>query len=267
METKKAPHQGHRKRVRNRYQSEGFAGYHDHEVLESALFSSIKRGNTNNIAHALIERFGSIKNVFEADYDMLLEVEGVGECTAYGIKVMMELFKRYELCTHENVARYTKLSQIGLYFYNKYIGVTREQLYVMLLNNRMSLLDCVLVSEGSVTSTGIPLNRINDLIVQKKAAAVVLAHNHPDGLAVPSPNDMEVTDTVRQLLEAIGVTLVEHLIIADNRFYPILKHRYGMYRTSPTNNRVECEFYKLFYDVDDKEYSFPMLFGDLRELE
>ena len=255
-------HTGHRGRVIEKYVESGFDSFKDHEILESALFPAIKRGNTNGIAHALIDEFGSIKAVFEADYDMLLRVPGVGDCSAYAIKVMLEAFKRYERCTRETAPRYTRLSQIGMYFYNRYIGVTKEQLYVMLFNNRMNLLDCVQVSEGSVTSTGIPLNKINDLIVQKKAAAVVLAHNHPDGLAVPSPNDMEVTDTVRQHLEAIDVTLVEHLIIADNRFYPILKHRYGMYRTSPVNNRVECGFYELFYDVDDKEFSFPPVFGE-----
>ena len=258
-------HQGHRKRVKNRYIKEGFDNFQDHEVLEAALFLANKRGDTNATSHLLINEFGSVKGVLEADFDMLQKVEGVGECTAFSLKVILELLKRYERCVHENPVRYTRISQIGMYFYNKYIGVTKERLYVMLFNNRMNLLDCVMVSEGSVTSTGIPLNKINDLIVQKKAAAVVLAHNHPDGLAVPSPNDMEVTDTVRQLLESIDVTLVEHLIIADNRFYPIMKHRYGMYRTSPVNNRVECGFYELFYDVDDKEYSFPLIFGEREE--
>ena len=255
-------HTGHRKRMRDRYEKDGFENFQDHELLESALFPSIKRGNTNDTGHRLLETFGSVKNVFEADYDALRRVEGVGDCSAYALKVVLELFKRYEQCTHENVTRYTRLTQIAAYCFNKYIGVTREQLYVMFFNNRMNLLDCVMVSEGSVTSTGIPINRINDLIVQKKAAAVVLAHNHPDGLAVPSQNDMEVTDTVRQLLESIDVTLVEHLIIADNSFYPIMKHRYGLYRTSPINNRVECGFYELFYDVDDKDFSFPKLFAD-----
>ena len=258
-------HTGHRGRLRYRFEESGFDSFQDHEILEAALFPVFKRENTNDIAHALIDEFGSIKGVFEADYDMLQRVPGVGACSAFAIKVMLEALKRYERCTRETAPRYTRISQIGMYFFNKYIGVTKERLYVMLFNNRMNLLDCVQVSEGSVTSTGIPLNKINDLIVQKKAAAVVLAHNHPDGLAVPSPNDMDVTDTVRQLLESIDVTLVEHLIIADNRFYPIMKHRYGMYRTSPVNNRVECGFYELFYDVDDKEYSFPLIFGEMEE--
>lgn len=259
-------HTGHRGRVRERYERDGgFDSFQDHEMLESMLFQSLSRVDTNALAHRLINEFGSIKGVFDADYEMLQNVEGVGKTTAFNIKACLETFKRYEKCTHENVPRYTRISQIGLYFYNKYIGVTRERLYIMLFNNRMNLLDCVLVSEGSVTSTGIPLNKINDLIVQKKAAAVVLAHNHPDGLAAPSSNDLEVTDSVRQLLESIDVTLVEHLIIADNRFYPILKHRYGMYRTSPVNNRVECGFYELFYDVDEAEYSFPLVFGDPKE--
>ncbi len=240
--------------------TEGFAGFQPHEVLEMALYKSYPRRDTNDIAHRLIDEFGSIKGVLEADYEILQTVEDVGPNTAFDLKVTLELFRRYAQCLQKSTTRFTSISQIGLYFFNRYIGATTEQLYLMLFNNRMNLLDCVKVSEGSVTSTSIPLNKVNDLIVKKKAAAVVLAHNHPDGLAVPSPNDMEVTDTLRQLLESIDVTLVEHLIIADNRFYPILKHRYGMFRPSPVNHRVECGFYELFYDVDESEYTFPSIF-------
>ena len=256
-------HTGHRGRVRERYEIDGnFDSFQDHQALEVLLFRALPRVDTNDLAHRLLNEFGSIKGVLEADYDILQRVEGVGKNVAFDLKLVLEIVKRYSRDSVENPVRYTNISQIGLYFYNKYIGVTSEQLYLMLFNNRMNLLDCVKVSEGSVTSTSIPLNKVNDLIVKKKAAAVVLAHNHPDGLAVPSQNDFDVTDTLRQLLESIDVTLVEHLIIAGNRFFPILKHRYGMFRTSPVSNRVERGFYDLFYDVDESEYTFPPIFRE-----
>ncbi len=243
--------------MRERFFKEGFEGFSDYEILEMILYSSRARGNTNDIAHRLIEEFGSFREVFDADPDMTMQVEGIGEQSAVLIKLILEACRRYSRGCAERGYRYNTISRIGTYLYRQYIGVTRERLYAMLFNNRMNLLDCVLVSEGTVTATGLPLGKLNDIIVKKRAAAVVLAHNHPQGLAVPSQNDYELTDTVRMFLDSIDVTLVEHLIIADNRFFPIMKERYGMFRVSPVNSRVESGFYELFYDVDFHDYQFP----------
>lgn len=245
--------------MRERYFGEGFAGFADHEILEMLLFYARSRGNTNDISHRLLEEFGSFKDVLDADPEMTMQVDGIGEHSAVLLKLILEACRRYSMGCAEKGGRYNTISRIGTYLYRQYIGVTRERLYMMLFNNRMNLLDCVLVSEGSVTATGLPLGKINDIIVKKRAAAVVLAHNHPEGLAVPSQNDYELTDTVRMFLDSIDVTLVEHLIIADNRFFPIMKERYGMFRTSPINSRVESGFYELFYDVDFQEHRFPPL--------
>ena len=117
-------HTGHRQRVKSRYVAEGFDHFKDHEVLEAALFLANKRGNTNETAHLLLEEFGSVKGVLEADYDMLIRVNGVGECTAFSLKVMLEMLKRYERGLHENPTRYTRISQIGMYFYNQYIYIS-----------------------------------------------------------------------------------------------------------------------------------------------
>lgn len=258
-------HKNHRQRMFDRYAQDGFSNFEDHEILEMLLYFSIPRRNTNDIGHALLNEFGSFKAVMDADYEMLMRVDGVGPYAAFLIKLISEAARRYALSALKPEKRYTEIGQIALMLHRMYIGVTREQLYMLLFNNRMNLLDRVLVSEGGVTSTNIPLNKVNDLIVKKKAAAIILVHNHPDGLAVPSQNDLDVTDAVRQLLEAIDITLVEHLIIADNRFYPIMKHRYGMYRTSPVNNRVESGFYEMFYNIDEATYTFPPVFDDPRK--
>lgn len=244
---------------------EGFENLADHELLETLLYSSRPRVDTNGCAHSLLERFGSFKDVVEADIEDLTEVPGIGVQSAIMIKLILECAKRYARDCAVPVTRYNSLSQILHYLFRLYIGVTRERLYMMLFNNRMNLLDCVLVSEGTVNSTSLPLAKINDIIVKKKAAAVVLAHNHPSGLAVPSPNDYELTDSAQVYLESIGIAFVEHLLIADNRFYPILKHRSGMFRSSPYGKNLGSDFYKLFYDVDETTFTFPPLFSENSE--
>ncbi len=255
-------HQNHRRRMKDRYLRDGFDSFATHELLEMLLYYSKARVDTNECAHLLLERFGSLKDVLEADLEALEEVPGIGEHSAIMIKLCLELIKRYSKDQSTPVTRYTSLSQILHYLFQLYIGVTRERLYMMLFNNRMNLLDCVLVSEGTVNSTSLPLAKINDIIVKKKAAAVVLAHNHPNGLAVPSPNDYELTDSLQVYLESIEIAFVEHLLIADNRFYPILKHRSGMFRSSPYGKNLGSDFYKLFYDLDESQFTFPPIYPE-----
>lgn len=249
-------HHQHRQRMRERLLRNGSESLADHELLEMLLYGARSRGDTNDIAHALLEEFGSLRKVLLSDVDTLMNVRGVGPQSAVLLKLCLEACRRC-LATNESAAfRYTAMSDVLEYLFPKFIGVTHERLYLLLFNNRMNLLDCILVSQGSVTATDFPFARINDIIVRKKAATVLLAHNHPDGLAVPSANDTELTDAMLQYLNSIDIAFLEHLIMTESHFYPILKYRYGAFRPSPVNQRAESNFYGLFYDVEDKEYSY-----------
>ena len=94
-ETKKNPHEGHRAKLRKRFLAEGFDSFEDHNILELLLFFAIPRKDTNEIAHALIRRFGSFSRVFEASVEELRSVEGVGEHAAYLLKTYPAVAKRY----------------------------------------------------------------------------------------------------------------------------------------------------------------------------
>ena len=249
-------HEHHRERMRERIFRDGTENLADHEILECLLFGSRGRGNTNDIAHRLLAEFDSIRGVLSAEPDMLMQVEGVGPQSAMLIKICLEICRRCITPDHSNTFRYTAMSDILDYLFPKFLGATNEKLYMLLFNNRMNLLDCVLVSEGSVTTTDIPFARINDIIVRKKAATVLLAHNHPNGLAVPSQNDTDMTDAMLQYLNSIDITFLEHLIMTESHFYPILKYRYGAFRPSPTHYKAESNFYGLFYDVENESYVY-----------
>ena len=94
---KKNVHEGHRDRLRQRFLQEGLENFQDHNVLELLLFYSIPRKDTNEEAHNLINRFGSLSGVFDASFEELCEVKGIGENSAALIKIMPELFKKYEV--------------------------------------------------------------------------------------------------------------------------------------------------------------------------
>ena len=255
-------HENHRERMRERYLQGGFDSFATHEILEMALYYAIPRGDTNEIAHQLMERFGSLKRMFEASVDELQEVPGVGIKSAILLKMIPELARRYAMEKDEYGEIFDTVSRIGQYFCRKFLGSDHELLYMMLLDNRMRMLDCRLISEGSVNSSVASIRRMTELAFQKKASAVVLAHNHPHGVAIPSRNDVEVTDNFNTSLNLMGITLVEHLVVADDRFCTIMKNQLGTLRCSPVSGRIDSGFYDKFYDVDAENWTAPPIFEE-----
>ena len=255
-------HEQHRERLRDRILGHGLESLADHELLEFYLFYAIPRADTNGLAHELLRRFGSLNAVLEASVDELQEVPGVGLRTAMLLSVPLELLRRYALGRTGPVRRYDTVSKIAGYFCGLFAGLTRERLYAMLLNSDMSLIDCVLLSEGSVNGTPVNVRRLTEAALYKHAGAVVLAHNHPKGLAVPSQSDLEMTDLLRTALAQVQVTLVEHLVVVGDRFCPILQPRYENFRSAPGSERVNEAFYAHFYNVSSDVWRAPPLFDD-----
>ncbi len=207
-------HEGHRERLRKRFLKDGLESFEDHNVLELLLFYSISRKDTNEEAHALINEFGSLSNVFDAGYEELCKVKGIGERTASLIKLMPALFQKYEtdklnkdgviLNSAELVAKYT----------SKYFkGLTEERLYLLCLDSNSEVISFDLVSSGTVNST--PLN--NRMIIEKafntKAASIILVHNHPSGITAPSRMDIDATRDIAYAINLIGLRLSDHIII------------------------------------------------------
>ena len=132
-------HDKHRERMRERYLSGGFDHFQPHELLEMLLFYARTRGNTNPTAHALMERFGSIKSVMEASLDELEEVEGIGETSAILIKLVTELTRRYAIEAYQpKGASFRNMRDIAMFIAPKFTGLDHEQLHMMLFNNRIT---------------------------------------------------------------------------------------------------------------------------------
>lgn len=129
-------HENHRARVRKRFEHEGLKTFADHNVLELLLFYSIPQKDTNDIAHRLLDEFGSLSAVFDAPKDVLMNVVGVGENTATLIKLMPELFSRYEQDKIKNESIVLNSAEAaGKYFMSRFIGANTEKLYAVCLDN------------------------------------------------------------------------------------------------------------------------------------
>ncbi len=256
------PHANHRQRMFDRALTSGFDNFADHELLEMLLFYSIPRVNTNPTAHELLTRFCTIKDVMCASTNELCTVDGVGERSAILIRLIAEMMKRYERAAFELPMVYRSIGQIVRYLHPCFVGVNVERLYALLFNNRMNLLGCVLISEGSTTATDLSITKISKVVFQKNASAVLLAHNHPNGVTLPSQADLEITDALQEHLAMFNVELLEHLVFVDYNYRPILKKERGKYRVSPISQKIDVEFYNTFYEDEEEEGEIPRFFTE-----
>ena len=209
-------HDGHREKVRARFLAAGLDAFADHEALELLLYYAIPRRDTNPIAHALMERYGSLSAVLEAPVEDLRRVEGVGESAAV-LRLVPQLSRKARLAD----ARETVLNSVdraGSYLLELFAGLGREVLYQLCLDQKGKLLACKRLSEGSVNSTDLNIRLLMENAILTSASSVILSHNHPSGIALPSQDDLNTTEQARTALKTIGVRLADHIIVADGDF-------------------------------------------------
>lgn len=226
--SEKNVHEGHRQRLKNKFLENGFQGFEPHNILELLLFYSIPRKDTNEIAHNLLNHFGSLKNVFNASFNDLIQVEGIKENSATLIKMVPLIAKEYVNSSLSKNAIFDTANSIGEYFINKYMGERHEIVYIMLLSNKFELLAVEKIHEGSVSSAHVSTRKILESVLRYNASMVVLAHNHPEGTVCPSMADIGTTGAMMTALEACEVKLLEHFIIAGNEFCPIIHNTEGL---------------------------------------
>lgn len=240
-------HAGHRQRLKNRYMDFGIENLSDHEALELLLFYAIPQKNTNDLAHTLIDRFGSLRGVLSADVDSLKSVDGIGEHSAILITLISDIYRKMRLSDNPETEVMDSLSKIGKYLLNYYEGVNEERVTMMLFDNSMRLIDFVTLSNGSVNSSSVDYRTIAELALRKKASSVILAHNHPNGLAIPSSEDRMISKNVDAALSVIGVHLIEHIIVGTANYAPTMQLHYGSLRAAPTTLKVGEDFFSKFY--------------------
>ncbi len=247
------PHAGHRKRVRERFLIAGLDNFAPHEVIELLLFYGKTRGNVNDTAHRLIERFGSVPGVLEASYDELMSVGDVGEASATLLCLLPHLFRRYSKDKEEVRSTYNSLSALKKFSTSLFIGATVEQLYAMYFDNSLHLLDCVLVAHGTVNIVPMMTRTIVERALEKHASCVVIAHNHPNGVAVPSPEDLNATVMIENALGLFKIDLLEHLLVAGSSCEPLVRYRNGDNHPVLSNGKYDVSL-QAFYDhqEDDK---------------
>lgn len=216
-------HDGHRKRMRERFKREGLDGFADHEVLELLLFYGRARGDVNPLAHTLMDTFGSLQGVLEAKPDQLMAVSGVGEETATLLSLMLPMFRRYTECLCRERKRFDTLKDVKQYCQSLLAGYRTERLYVICLTGDHQLLGQRLVAEGTNGAVQLSPRLVVEAALNLNARAVVLCHNHPGGSNWPSAEDVASTTHINLLLKGMEIELLDHLIVAGNDVYSMVE--------------------------------------------
>ena len=209
-------HDGHRQRKKEQFRQHGLDAFADHEVLELLLYYAIPRRDTNPIAHRLMDRFGSLEGVFSAAPEELAQVEGMGENAATLLALLLPLWRRTRSESFSGGTILNSAECSGAYFIDRFFGMKHEELHEACLDAKGKLLACFRVAEGSVDSVNV--RRIAEDALHCGASNVILSHNHPSGVALPSSEDERMTLAVWSALHAVGIELVDHIIVADGDF-------------------------------------------------
>ncbi len=211
-------HDGHRERMRRRFLENDLDGFADHEALELLLYYVIPRGDVNPIAHALMDRFGSLSGVFSAPAELLVQVEGVGERTAMLLRLVPQIARKARLSDLKRELALNTREQVGAYLLELFSRERNEAVYQICLDGKGKLLACRRLGEGSATAVTLDVRSVVQNAILCSASSVILAHNHPSGVALPSKEDQAATLRVREALATVDVRLEDHIIVADHDF-------------------------------------------------
>lgn len=211
-------HDGHRQRLKKRFLEEGLDSFAEVNVLEILLFYCIPRRDTNPIAHALLSRFGSLANVLEAPVEELMKVEGISENSATYLSLTTAVGRYYMMNKASQNTVLDSIEKCGAYLCPVFVGMRNETVYLLCLDAKCKVLCCREVSEGSANAAGISIRKIMEIALSANATTVLLAHNHPSGLALPSGEDIQTTKNVSAALRAVDIQLADHIIVSDDDF-------------------------------------------------
>ena len=196
---------------------EGLDSFEPHQILEFILFYAIPRKDTNELAHVLIDTFGSLKGVFDAPYEELIKVTGIGPNTAALLKLVPSLTRTYYSSDARSIILDTS-EKSGEYFLPYYIGQTEEVVRLACLDAGGKVISNQILHRGSANAAEVNIRKIVNIALRNNAMGVILAHNHPGGLPLPSEEDVATTKSIREALMPMGILLMDHIIVAGQDY-------------------------------------------------
>lgn len=215
-------HDGHRERMKSSFKKNGLDSMNDVNALELLLFYAIPRRDTNVIAHALLDHFGSLSRVFSASIQELCAVEGVGENTAVLISMIPQLVRKSMVSDAEKITVIKNSKDAGKYLVPRFAFEQDEVALLVCLDSQKRVIGCFELGRGVVNKVSVDVRKVVELALRYKASSVILSHNHPDSFALPSLADTTMTEQIYRSLRLVGITLADHIIVSGKDYVSYL---------------------------------------------
>ena len=216
-------HKGHRARLKESMLESDFNA-NDINLLEALLFYSVSRADTNETAHRLINSFGSLGGVLEADIEDIKSVAGVGDNSAFLIKLVSKIAKKSISSKRSGKVIDNAASAVSV-LRPVFLHEKDEVMVAILLDNSNRLIVIKELARGTVNSAMYDVRKLIEYAMRHNAAGVILAHNHPHGIAQPSDTDLESTRQARNLLNKISINLLDHIIFNDDSYTSVKQRK------------------------------------------
>jgi DNA repair protein RadC len=223
MEKPKTPsvdtHEGHRRRLREKFLKSGLRGFHDYEIVELLFSLGTPRKDCKPAAKEAIEKFQTLRGVLEAPIEELQQIKGVGAHSAFGIKLVQEVAREFLHAKILEKPFYRSSQEVFDYLYHSMRGLKKEVFKVLYLNSQNQIIDTVDLSEGTVNSSAVSPREVIEGALKNNAAALIFVHNHPSGAVDPSTNDKSLTRELVYAGRIMRLKVLDHIIIGDNKYY------------------------------------------------
>ena len=222
-------HDGHRERTKAEFLARP-ESFPDHRMLEVLLYYANPRGDTNPTAHALLERYGTVAGVLDAEADELQNVPGVGAHTACLLKISKEVCRRY-VATRGGVGeQICSLRDAQEILQPYFFGARNERVCLICMDAKSRVLGIRIIGEGTVNAAEVMTRKIVEAALFLNATHVILAHNHTDGVAAPSEEDKMTTGYLIEVLSHVNVILVDHVICTDDEIVSMRESGSSLFR-------------------------------------
>ena len=212
-------HQGHRQRMRTRVEQHGLESLAPHEALEYILYITNARRDTNGLAHDLIERFGDFAGVLEATEEDLLTVEGVGPATARMLHLLPQISRYYTQSSMHGRKSLKTTEELADYLMKQFAGAAQERALLAALDSRSRIKGLFWLRDGTSDRVSLELKDVVAAALKGGTDSVVLCHNHPNGMALPSREDIQATENIVRALGLVKVHLRDHIILTETEYF------------------------------------------------
>lgn len=198
--------------------------YSDHSILELILSTAGIQDKIPIIIDNLMDTFGSLKGILEAQPDQLMNIPDLTRQAATMISMVTPLIRIWERCNMKNQGMLNDNSEGAAYCKSLLMGERSEQFWIIALNSHCCIQGARKIAEGTVNEVYAHPRKVVEAALYYNAASVILCHNHPGGDSTPSQEDIQSTLSLRKILDSLGIYLLDHFIVAGTNVRSMVEH-------------------------------------------